>query len=120
MWTIVWAQGAAAPAQGAAPPVNPFLGGGGPMMFLLVFIAIFYFLLIRPNQKREKERRDMLSSLSKGDRVITSGGILGTIVGLTEKSAVLRVSDEPPLKIEFLRGAISRVITRDGEKIEAS
>ena len=72
------------------------------------------------DQKREKERQRMLSSLSKGDRVITSGGILGTIVGLTEKSAVLRVSDEPPLKIEFLRGAISRVVTRDDDNLEAS
>jgi preprotein translocase subunit YajC len=120
VWTIAWAQEAAAPAQGTAPPGGPMGGPGGFWIMLLVFSAIFFFLVIRPNQKREKERQRMLSSLSKGDRVITSGGILGTIVGLTDKTAVLRVSDEPPLKIEFLRGAISRVVTREEENLEAS
>ena len=71
--------------------------------------AIMYFLTIRPNQKREKERQEMLAALSKGDRVITSGGVFGTIIGLNEKSVVLRVSEEPAVKMEFIRSAISRV-----------
>jgi preprotein translocase subunit YajC len=80
---------------------------------IAIFIAFFYFFMIRPNQKREKERRDMLASLSKGDAVITNGGIHGTIVGLHEKTVVLRVSDDPAVKMEFARGAVSRVNAKD-------
>jgi len=89
-------------------------GGMPPFIFLLVaMFAIMYFLTIRPNQKREKERQDMLGALSKGDRVITSGGVFGTIIGLNEKSVVLRVSEEPAVKMEFIRAAISRVEQSD-------
>ena len=111
---LILAQAEAPAADGAAPP--------GPDMkslwiFFVAFMAIMYFLMIRPNQKREKERKDMLSSLAKGDKVVTSGGICGTIVGLTDKSVVIKVSDEPIVKIEFLRAAVSRVAAR-GEKDE--
>ncbi|HOF38622.1 MAG TPA: preprotein translocase subunit YajC [Candidatus Hydrogenedentes bacterium] len=80
---------------------------------LVAMFAIFYFFLIRPNTKRERERREMLSALSKGDSVVTAGGIHGTIVGLTEKTVVLRVSDDPPVKMEFQRSSVSRVATKD-------
>ncbi len=93
--------------------------GGSPFGMLPLFVgmfAILYFLMIRPNQKREKERKEMLSSLSKGDRVVTNGGLCGTVVGLTEQSAVLRVSEDPPIKMEFIRSAISRVAAPDEEK----
>ncbi|MCC6699586.1 MAG: preprotein translocase subunit YajC [Candidatus Hydrogenedentes bacterium] len=86
-------------------------------IFFIAFMAIMYFLMIRPNQKREKERREMLNSLAKGDKVVTTGGICGTVVGLTDKSVVIKVSDEPIVKIEFLRAAVSRVAARD-EKSE--
>jgi preprotein translocase subunit YajC len=89
-------------------------------MFIAVFVAIFYLLILRPQNKREKERKAMLSKLAKGDRVVTSGGILGTVVGLTDKTAVLRVNDDPPQKIEFLRGAISQVVHREDESLETS
>lgn len=113
MWNLAF-------AQEQAPATPPPPGGAFPqypgLIMVVVFFAIFYFLLIRPNQKREKERREMLAALSKGDRVITSGGILGTIVGLNDKTAVLKVSDEPAVKMEVLRGAISRVMPRETEK----
>ncbi|HOV74547.1 MAG TPA: preprotein translocase subunit YajC [Candidatus Hydrogenedentes bacterium] len=87
------------------------------MIFMLVaFMAIMYFLTIRPNQKREKERKEMLASLAKGDKVITQGGICGYVVGLSEKTVVLRVSDEPNVKMEFLRGAVSQVVSREGQE----
>ncbi len=86
----------------------------GSMWIILVgFIAIMYFFLYAPQKKRDKERRDMLASLAKGDRAITTGGVIGTIVGLTEKTAVLRVSEEPNVKIEFLRSAIARKLASD-------
>lgn len=87
-------------------------------LFFIAFMAIMYFLMIRPNQKREKERREMLAALAKGDRVITTGGVCGTIVGLNEKSVVIRVSDEPPVKIEFLRAAVTRVAKEEKEDKE--
>lgn len=104
-----------APGSGgsdAAPNAGPAMP---PFLFLIVaMFAIMYFLTIRPNQKREKERQAMLAALSKGDRVITSGGIYGTIIGLNEKSVVLRVSEEPAVKMEFVRAAVTRVEKADG------
>lgn len=115
MWNLVLAQAETPATPGATGVASPF-GGTGMILFFAVFIGIFYFLLIRPNQKRDKQRRDMLSRLSKGDRVVTNGGVVGTIVGLSEKTAVLRVSEEPLVKMEFLRGAINRVVTKEEEK----
>lgn len=102
-------------AEDAAPGPAP-----NPLMqmlpMLLIFGAIMYFFMIRPNQKREKERREMLASLSKGDKVVTSGGICGLIVGLTDKTVVLRVGEDRNMKMEFLRGAISQVTSRGGQE----
>ena len=120
MWKLILVQAQEA-AQGTAPPA----GGEQPstsnplsnMLFLFVaMIAIMYFLMIRPNQKREKDRRELLASLAKGDKVVTSGGICGSVIGLSEKTVVLRVSDEPVVKMEFLRGAISQVTSRGNQE----
>lgn len=119
MWNIVLAQAQQVAEQAAADPAaqqSPGGALGGMLPMLLAFMAIMYFLMIRPNQKREKERRQMLASIAKGDKVITTGGICGSVVGLTEKTVVLRVSEEPNVKIEFLRGAISQVTSRGGQE----
>ena len=116
MWQHVWtasqfvlAQGGGdAPVDGAAK--NPM---GSMWLFIIAFLAIMWFFMLRPQQKREKLRRDMLSSLGKGDRVVTTGGIHGNIVGLTERSVVLRVSDEPAVKMEFLRGSIASKVDEE-------
>lgn len=100
------AGGAASDATSSNQPGLP----GGMLVPIVGFGAIMYFLMIRPNQKREKERREMLASLSKGDSVVTSGGICGTIVGLDEKTVVLRISENPPVKVEFLRQAVTRAV----------
>ncbi|MBI2434866.1 MAG: preprotein translocase subunit YajC [Candidatus Hydrogenedentes bacterium] len=78
---------------------------------LVAFFAIMYFLMIRPQQKRERERREMLSSITKGDRVVTNGGICGDVVGLTDTNVVLRVDEN--CKIEFVRSAIAQVMPRE-------
>lgn len=106
--TLAQAESGSAPA---APAPGPDMRS--MWLFFIAFAAIMYFLMIRPNQKREKERKNMLASLSKGDKVVTTGGICGTVVGLTDKAVVLRVSDEPVVKIEFLRAAVSRVASRE-------
>lgn len=91
-------------------------GGGGAVVWLpLVFIfVIFYFLLILPQQRRQKKWQQMLSELKTGDKVVTSGGIQGTIVALRDNSLHLRV---PPdnLRIEVSRSAVVSVVAPEQE-----
>jgi preprotein translocase subunit YajC len=89
-------------------------GGGGIMMWLplvLIFV-IFYFLLIMPQQKRQKKWQQMLNELKTGDRVVTQGGIVGTIVALKDTSVHLRV---PPdnLRLEVSKNAVVSVMGPD-------
>ena len=83
-------------------PIVQFL----PLIFLFV---VFYFLLIRPQQKKQKEHTLMLSKLEKNDEVVTSGGIHGTIVAVAERTVTLRVADN--VKIELEKGCVS-VVTK--------
>lgn len=85
--------------------------GPGLMSNLLLFgtiIAIFYFMIIRPQQKREKERKAMLSALKKGDKVVTSGGIHGSVSGLDDKTVLVQIADNVKIKVD--RGAITAVV----------
>lgn len=77
------------------------------MLPLLLIIPIFYLFLIRPQQKKQKEHQRMLSELKRGDRVVTTSGIIGNIWGIDEKEnkIVLKVGEET--KIEFLRSSIA-------------
>lgn len=87
-------------------------GGGGFMSTIIMFGAIFlifYFMIIRPQQKRAKEREKMLSNMQKGDRVVTSGGLHGTIAGIDEKTVLLNVGDN--VKLKFERTAISTILS---------
>jgi len=79
----------------------------GFVMPLVLMFAVFYFLLIRPQQKRQKERNNMLNALQKGDKVVTIGGLHGTIVELTDDTATLKVSDNT--RLVFERTAINTV-----------
>jgi preprotein translocase subunit YajC len=91
-------------------------GGGGLISTLIMFGAIFlifYFMIIRPQQKRSKEREKLLSNLEKGDKVVTNGGIHGVIAGLEEKTALLQVSENVKLKID--RSAITTVLAKKSE-----
>jgi len=96
---------------------QPSEGGGGSglvstlVMFALIFL-IFYFMIIRPQQKRQKEREKMLSAVKKGDKVITSGGIHATVVGVEDKTLLVQIADNVKVKIE--RGSVTGV-TREGE-----
>jgi len=77
-------------------------------MILAVF-AIFYFLLIMPVQRRQKRMQKMLRELKTGDRVITSGGLRGTIVSLKDDSLQLRIAPDQ-IKLEFVRAAVAQVV----------
>jgi len=86
-------------------------GTGSSLLGLLPIVAIFlvfYFLLILPNQKRQKKLQQMLANLKNGDRVVTSGGIHGTIVGMRDEYVVLRVPPEQ-VKLEVARNSITTV-----------
>ncbi len=83
---------------------NPILS----FLPLVLMFVVFYFLLIRPQQKRQKEHAEMVKNLKKGDRVVTSGGIIGTVHTLQDDYLVLRVGDQDT-KIEVLRSAIQEV-----------
>ena len=97
----------------------PFPGGSGSgsamvqILFLAALFAIFYFLLIRPQQRQRRQREAMLNAVKRGDKVVTSGGLHGTVVGLNEHTVVLKVADQ--VKLEFDRSAIGRVVAQ-GEK----
>ncbi len=83
-------------------------GGGGGVSLLLMFgliFAVMYFFMIRPQQRREKGRQKMISELKKGDRVVTSSGIMGTVWGIKDNVVVLKVDDD--VKMEFLKSAVS-------------
>lgn len=83
-------------------------GGGGIFSTILMFafiIAIFYFMIIRPQQKRQKERQKLLDSVQKGDKVITIGGVHGVVEGVEEKTLLIKIADNVKVKVE--RSAIS-------------
>jgi preprotein translocase subunit YajC len=82
------------------------------VMFALI-IGIFYFLILRPQQKRQKERQRLLDTVKKGDKVVTSGGVYATVAGLDEKTVLLQIADN--VKVKFDRGAISTIIHEGGE-----
>ena len=92
-------------APQAKPPSGPF-GQFGLIMMGGVFL-LMYFLLIYPQRKEEKRKKQMLSTLQKGDPVVTSSGIIGTVASVKEKSVFVNVGDGT--RIEFLRSAISQV-----------
>ena len=71
-------------------------------------ILIFYLLLIRPQQQQAKKTKQMLAALKRGDKVVTNGGIIGTVVGLDDTKAVLRIAED--VKVEFLKSAIVQVV----------
>ena len=82
-------------AGGAGPG-----GGFAPLLMMVVFIAIFYFLLIRPQQKKAKEHQSMVTKLSTGDEVVTSGGILGKIVEVGDTFVTLEIADNVRIKVQ--------------------
>ena len=100
----------------------PFLQAGpsttaslvGTLIPFVLIIVIFYFFLIRPQNKKQKETERMLNALKKGDRIVTIGGIHGTIASVKEQTVVVKVDDG--CKIEFNRSAVATVELSDAEK----
>ena len=93
-------------------------GGGNGLVSMLVLmgilVAIWYFLIIGPERKRRKQMQEMINQLKPGDKIVTVGGIHGTVSGLTEKTVVVRIADQ--VKIEISRQAVGTVVRPEGEE----
>ncbi|HTW78797.1 MAG TPA: preprotein translocase subunit YajC [Terracidiphilus sp.] len=90
----------------------PAAGGGLSLLLPLLLIPLLYFVMIRPQQKRQRQWQQMLSSIKAGDRVTTAGGIRGTILAIKDDSYILRIAPDN-LKIEVAKSAIASVTTED-------
>lgn len=93
--------------------------GPGLMSNIILFgsiILIFYFMIIRPQQKRTKERQKLIESMKKGDKVITSGGMYGTVAGLDEKTVLVEIADK--IKVKLDRSAIATIISESAPEIK--
>lgn len=80
---------------------------------LIIMFVIFYFLLIRPQQKRQKQRNAMLASIKKGDKVVTIGGVHGTIQDISDDTVTLRIAHN--VHVTFDRGAVNNVVSSSNE-----
>jgi preprotein translocase subunit YajC len=106
-------------AQAAAPTTSPanappsmfvLLGQWGP---LILIVAVFYFFIFGSKRKTEKQRKEMLNQIKKGDRVQTIGGILGTVVEVRDGDILVKVDESSNAKIRFTRSAVNQVITEE-------
>lgn len=105
--TMAWAQGTEGGPGGSTGGIIASL-----IPFILIFV-IFYFLLILPQQRRQKKHKQLLEALKKGDKVVTSSGILGTVTNLSKSTVTLQVADN--VKIKILRDTVASLRT-EGEE----
>ena len=94
----------------AESPSGPL--GGGLEIFIMIgiFFAIMYFMIIRPQQKRSKDHRKLIESLSKGDEIVTSGGVLGKILKVGDNSVTLEIAEGVAIKLQ--KHSISSVLPK--------
>jgi len=85
---------------------------------MVLFFAIMYVMMIRPQQRKEKERKAMLAELKKGDKVLFAGGLIGTIAQINDKTAKIKVADN--MRLDVARGAITAVINGDEDVADAA
>jgi len=104
------------PVQDSAPAPS---GAGGLFQFipLLLVGVLFFVLLILPERKKQKQRQAMLNAIKKGDRVMTTGGLFGTVVSLSEEVVVLQVADA--VRLRFTRQAVQSVVDEEKEASKA-
>ena len=111
MFTIVTMLAQTAPAGGAK-------GGASPnfMFFgLILMMGVFFFVMMRGNRSQRKKKEAMLSAMKKNDRVMTIGGVIGTIIAVKENEVVLKVDEASNTKMTFIRRAVQQVIAEDDD-----
>jgi preprotein translocase subunit YajC len=109
-----WAMGAGQKGAAAGGESAGGLGGllSGPIPMLVLMFVIFYFLLIRPQQKKAKAHKAMLGNIKKGDKILTNGGIFGRVTGLDDQTLTLEIA--PQVRIKVSRGHIAGVVGAEG------
>jgi preprotein translocase subunit YajC len=126
MWQQLWktavmAQEGSGPAAPAAPPAAPGPSFVEPMFMLLAVMVLLYFMMLRPSQKRERERKNMLAALKKNDHVVTAGGIKGVVanVKLEDDEVVLKVDEATGTKLRVALSSIARVVAAEEDAAAA-
>lgn len=97
----------------AAPAAAPGGGGGSQFQFMgmmAILFAIMYFLMIRPQKRREKERKEMINSVKSGARVMLTSGIIGEVIEVKESTLIVRIAENT--KVELVRAAISQILEK--------
>lgn len=91
-------------------------------IYIAGFVGLFYFMVLRPQRKQEQKRREMIDAIKKNDKVVTSGGIYGTVssVDTASDTVVLRIDDEKGIRVKFARSSVARVLEPGGEKTAES
>jgi preprotein translocase subunit YajC len=114
--SVAHAEAAGGPAGGAAM---------GNIIFMVMLFAIFYFLLIRPQQKQQKAHKEMVANLRRGDTVVTNGGMLGKIHRVEDDIVVIEVGEVEtgnktfrPMRVRLRRGSVSAVTAKSGAPIQ--
>ena len=95
------------PGAGGDTPQSPLFMFG----WVAIMIALFYVMLIRPQKRKESERQQLLKQIKSGDRILFSGGIVGVVTNVKEKTFMIRIADKT--KVEVLRGAVYQVLGKD-------
>ena len=93
-------------------------GGFGAFIPMILIIVIFYFLLIRPQQKKAKEHRELLDALKVGDSILTNGGLYGKVTGLKENIVTVEIA--PKVRVKVSRGSIAGLTNKEGSQASAS
>jgi len=104
------AQGATG-IKGLSPDACGGQGGFSPMIFMVLIFAVFYFLFIRPSQVQQKKHKEMIQTLQKGDKVISSGGIHGKIAQIKDFTVKIKIDEKTELELE--KGMIKKVLRKE-------
>jgi preprotein translocase subunit YajC len=92
-------------------PAAPAGGGGNMLVMMALMFGVMYFLVIRPQKRRERERKAMIANVKSGDRVMLASGILGEVTNVKENSLLVKIAENT--KVEVVRGSISQVLAED-------
>lgn len=100
------------PVTDAVTTSQPAPSAGNPWIFLGIMALVFWFVVFRPRKKEQNQRADMLKSLKKHDKVMTIGGVIGTVMEVRDDEVVLKVDDNSNTRIRFIRSAIQKVLVQ--------
>jgi preprotein translocase subunit YajC len=110
MFNLAYAMGAGGAGGGAGGS-----SGLGAFLPLIIIFAIFYFLLIRPQQKKAKQHKQLLAALKKGDRVVSSGGLHGVVTGISDDVVTMEIA--PKVRVKVSRGSIAHLLQKEGKSL---